>query len=101
MTDSCGWYRWEGADLILQVRVQPRASRDEFAEVQGNHLRVRLTAPPVEGKANAHLCKFLAQVFQVPKSRIALLSGETSREKRLRIVRPRRLPAPIAPRDDL
>lgn len=97
MADSSGWYRWEGEDLILQVRVQPQASRDEFAEVQGTHLRIRITAPPVEGKANAHLCKFLAQVFQVPKSGVTLLSGETAREKRLRITRPRRLPPEISP----
>lgn len=95
MANSSGWYRWEGDDLIVQVRVQPKASRDEFAEIQGDHLRIRITAPPVDGKANVHLCKFLAQVFQVPKSKVSLLSGETGREKRLRISRPRRLPAEI------
>jgi uncharacterized protein (TIGR00251 family) len=92
-----GCYSWEGDDLLLQVRVQPRASRDELAEMRDGYWRVRLTAPPVEGKANAHLCKFLAAVFQVPGSRVVLVSGAANRNKRLRIHAPRRLPPGIKP----
>lgn len=96
MSAAPDWYRWEGDSLIIKVRVQPRASRDELGEVLEGYLKVRITAPPVDGKANAHLVRFLAEVFRVAKSRITLLDGETSREKRLRIESPRSLPPPIA-----
>ena len=99
MGSSC--YRWDGDDLILSVRVQARASKDEIATgVQGEWLKVRITAPPVEGKANTHLIRFLAAEFKVRQSQITLLSGQTSREKRLRIHSPTRLlPFIRSPRD--
>jgi uncharacterized protein (TIGR00251 family) len=90
------WYRWEGEDLLLSLRVQPRAKRDALGEPQGEQLKVRITAPPVEGKANAHLCRFLAEVFGVPTSRVELLAGAQARGKRLRIRGPTRLPAVIS-----
>lgn len=97
MSVSRDWYRWEGTTLFIKVRVQPRASRDELGEVLDGCLKVRITAPPVDGKANAHLVRFLADVFKAPKSRVVLLDGETSREKRLRIESPRSLPPLIVP----
>lgn len=90
--DDVEGYRWDGADLILQVRVQPRASRDEWLEPRDGQLCVRITAPPVDGKANLHLREFLATLFGVAKSHVTLLAGETGRDKRLRIAAPRRLP---------
>jgi uncharacterized protein len=92
------WFRWEGDDLLLSLRVQPRSSADAIGEAVGDHLRVRLTAPPVEGKANASLCRFLARLFAVPQSRVALISGEQARLKRIRIQAPGRLPEFIPPR---
>jgi uncharacterized protein (TIGR00251 family) len=89
--------RWEGRDLILRVRVQPRASKDEVVGLQGGSVKIRITAPPIDGKANAHLIRFLATTFGVPKSRIRILSGETGREKRLHIESPSKLPACIRP----
>ncbi len=91
------WYRWEGDDLLLAVRVQPRASRDELVGPLGDELKIRLTAPPVDGKANAHLVKVLAKAFGVPRNAVILLSGDTGRSKRLRIEKPARLPKIIAP----
>lgn len=91
------WYRWEGADLVLSLRVQPRASRDELLGSEGEHLRVRITAPPVEGKANEHLRRFLAELFGVPRTRVELLAGGQSRTKRWRVRAPGRLPPLIAP----
>jgi uncharacterized protein len=89
------WYRWVGEDLELKIRVQPRAPRDALGEVQGDALRVRIKAPPVEGKANLALRRFLAEVFGVPQSRVELLAGDQSRGKRLLIRAPRRLPLPM------
>ncbi len=85
------WYRWQGDDLILSLRLQPRASRDEVVGVQGDALKIRITAPPVDGKANSYLIKFLAKLFDVPTARVTLLSGDTARDKRVCISRPGRL----------
>lgn len=78
------WQHADG-DLILRVLIQPRASRDEIAGPQGDELKIRITAPPVDGKANTHLIKFLAKACKVAKSQIAIESGETGRHKRVRI----------------
>ena len=86
------WYRWDGDDLILDCHLQPKASRDEFAGLHGERLKIRLTAPPVEGKANAHLMAFLGKAFGVAKSQVSLESGELNRQKRVRIKRPQTLP---------
>jgi len=99
MADS-GWFHWDGTDLVLRLRVQPKASRDEFAGPQERSYRVRITAPPVDGKANAHLIKFLAKAFGVSKTAVTLESGETSREKRIRICSPSRLPVSDLTRRD-
>jgi len=86
------FYEWQHDDLLLRIKVQPKASKDEFCEIMGERLKIRITAPPVDGKANQHLIKFLAKQFKVSKSQIELMSGETSREKRFRISSPRLIP---------
>lgn len=88
---------WESGSLILRIQVQPRASRNEWAGLHGDRLKVRLTTPPVDGRANAALLAFLAELFAVPKSQVTLLSGETGRAKRVRIDQPRQFPEPIRP----
>lgn len=90
-------YHWDGADLILQVRTQPRASHDRWAGLLDDRFRVRITAPPVDGQANVHLREFLATLFGVAKSQVALLAGETGRDKRWRIAAPKQLPPGIEP----
>ncbi len=87
-----GFYRWDGEDLVLDCQLQPRASRDEFAGLQGERLKIRLSAPPVDGKANAQLLEFLARAFGVPRRQVELEAGQTSRLKRVRIQRPTKLP---------
>ncbi len=67
--------------MRFRVRVVPRASRDEVAGLQGEALRVRLTAPPVEGAANLALVDFLARRLGVRKGQVRILSGGTSRDK--------------------
>jgi uncharacterized protein len=65
----------------LCLRVQPRASRDEIAGIAGDVIRVRLTAPPVEGAANDALLRFLAARLEIPRSALTLVSGHTARTK--------------------
>jgi hypothetical protein len=77
--------RRDGADLVLDVRVQPRASRSEIAGLQGDRLRIRLQAPPVDGKANAALVAFIAGLFGVTRARVTIEHGLAARDKRLRI----------------
>ncbi len=90
------WFSWQDKALILDVRVQPRASRDEIVGSHGDRLKIRLTAPPVDGKANQYLLKFLAKFCGVPVRQVTLLSGETGRSKRIRIDRPQHLPEGVS-----
>jgi uncharacterized protein (TIGR00251 family) len=69
----------------LRVRVQPRASRNEVTAWRDGVLHVRLTAPPVEGAANAACRDFLAEWLGVRRAQVELVSGEKSREKRFRV----------------
>lgn len=66
----------------LAIRVTPRASRNEIAEVlHDGTIRIRLAAPPVEGKANEALIDFLAEILNVPRSHIEIVAGHTGRDK--------------------
>jgi uncharacterized protein len=67
--------------FMLQVRVTPRASRDEITGWEGDVLRVRVSAPPVEGRANDALLRLLARSLGVPASRLTLVRGHTQRNK--------------------
>jgi uncharacterized protein (TIGR00251 family) len=89
------FFHWQDGDLVLNVRVQPRAASDGFAEPMGEQIKLRITAPPVDGKANRHLIAFLASTFKVAKSNISIISGENGRNKRIKIHQPTRLPAII------
>jgi uncharacterized protein (TIGR00251 family) len=71
--------------VTLEVRVVPRASRTEIAGLHDGALRVRLAAPPVDNAANDELVKFLAKTFSVAKSDVEIVSGQTSRSKRVHI----------------
>jgi uncharacterized protein (TIGR00251 family) len=71
--------------VILKVRVQPRASADALGGIREGALVVRLTAPPVEGKANAALARFLGRALRVPPSSIEVVRGATGRDKLVRI----------------
>jgi uncharacterized protein (TIGR00251 family) len=83
--------RREGSDLLLRLRVQPRASKDELL-VDGERLRLRITAPPVDGAANNHLIRFLAKTFGVSNSRVEIVRGLSGREKTVRIIEPTVIP---------
>jgi len=70
---------------LLTIKAVPNAPRSEVVGWLGDALKVRLKSPPVDGKANAELCRYLAEVLALPKSAVALATGGASREKRLRI----------------
>jgi uncharacterized protein len=84
--------RWDGADLLLPVRVVPRSAADAVV-VEADTIKVKITAPPVDGKANEHLCRLLGKLFGVPRSRVVVERGSASRAKLIRIVGPQTLPA--------
>jgi uncharacterized protein (TIGR00251 family) len=67
--------------ILIKVRVQPRSSRNEVAGLQGDALKVRVTAPPVEGEANARLIELLADQFGLRRSDIEIVKGSSSRNK--------------------
>lgn len=87
-----GWYRWEGDDLLVRLRVQPKARSDAFLAPYGDQCKVRITAPPVDGKANAGLQRLLAKTFGVTRNQVILVAGQSARDKTFRICAPQTLP---------
>ena len=85
MNNECKWLQGTKDDVVLTVKAVPRASKSEIAAVEDEWLRVRIKAPPVDGKANEALVKFFAEFFGVPKGGVAIVSGDTARLKRVRI----------------
>jgi uncharacterized protein (TIGR00251 family) len=81
-----------GDALTLHLHVQPGAKKTEAAGMHGGSIKIRLAAPPVEGKANLALLAFVADAFGVPQRNVILVRGEKSREKVLRVEAPRRTP---------
>ncbi len=71
--------------LIFTARIVPRASKTEIVGQLGGALKIRIAAPPVDGAANAELIKFLAKIFDVSKSSVEIISGETAKTKQIRI----------------
>ncbi len=71
--------------ITLTLHIQPGAKKTEFAGLHGDALKIRLAAPPVDGKANEALIKFVAETLKLPKAAVNLKSGQTSRRKVLEI----------------
>ncbi len=71
----------EDGTLLLSLYVQPRSSRNEFAGLHDTALKLHLTAPPVDGKANKAVVAFLAKTLKIPKSAIVVQSGLKNRRK--------------------
>jgi uncharacterized protein (TIGR00251 family) len=80
-----GWYRRDGEDWLLVLHAQPGAKRSEVVGLHGEALKVRLAAPPLEGRANEALLRFLADRFEVPLRNVELKQGAQSRHKTVRI----------------
>ncbi len=81
------WYR-QAADgrITLTLHIQPGAKKTEIAGRHGDALKIRLAAPPVDGKANEALIRYIAERLQLSKSAVSLKSGQTSRQKVLEVV---------------
>lgn len=81
------WFRL-GADgrITLTLHIQPGAKKSEFAGMHGDALKIRLAAPPVDGKANDALVRFVAERLGLPRSAVTLKSGQTSRHKVLEVI---------------
>ncbi|NLR76489.1 DUF167 domain-containing protein [Leeia aquatica] len=86
---NASWLRQAApGEWILTLHIQPGAKRSEVVGVHGEALKIRLAAPPVDGKANAALLAFLATQLNIPQRQLELLSGETSRSKRVKVSGP-------------
>jgi len=83
---DCPLCTFDGESVTLSLHIQPRASKNEVCGIQANALKLRLTSPPVDGAANRLCREFIADLFDVSKSSVEIISGETSRFKRVRIL---------------
>lgn len=79
------WINNSRGQVVLDVRVTPRAARNTLQGRYGDALKVRLQAPPVEGRANQALIEFFSELLDIPRRQITLLAGAGSRHKRLAI----------------
>lgn len=78
--------------MTLNLHVQPKAGKDEWAGLHGDRLKLRVKAAPIDGKANQQLIMFVADQFGVSKSACKLITGESGREKRVAITSPKKFP---------
>lgn len=67
--------------IQFKIKVQPRSGRNEIKGIMGDALKIKITAPPVDGEANEACLRLLAQWLEIPKSRVSLLTGQTSTQK--------------------
>lgn len=81
-----GWLLATQDGCIVTVKATPRARKTEVAGADPDWLRVRVQAPPVDGKANAELTAFFAKALGIPKRSVVILTGDTSRLKRVKLL---------------
>lgn len=79
------WLRGDGDGCVIALHIQPGAKRTEVAGEHGDALKIRLAAPPVDGKANEALVAFVAGCLGVPRSAVTIKSGHSSRRKVLAV----------------
>lgn len=79
------WYRRTGENITLTLHVQPGAKQTTVAGLHGDALKIRLAAPPIEGRANEALLRFIADFFKVPLRDVELKQGGQSRHKRVEV----------------
>lgn len=79
------WLQIQGSGCILNLHIQPGAKKTEVTGEHGDALKIRLAAPPVDGKANTALLAFLGKKLGLPKAALRIKSGDTSRHKRVEV----------------
>ena len=80
------WYRLDHDNLILSLYIQPGAKSSEIVGLHGDALKIKLASPPIDGRANAALLKFIAAQFDIPLRQVKLIRGEKSRHKTIEIM---------------
>jgi uncharacterized protein (TIGR00251 family) len=83
--DTCTFAQDVGDGCTLAVRVRPGARKNDVAGIHAGAVKISLTAPPVDGRANEALIEFVAELLRIPRARVSLVSGATNRMKLLRI----------------
>ncbi len=78
-------FKQSGTAITFAVHIAPRASKNQVVGMQGDAVKIRLTAPPVEGKANEALIEFLAKALAVSRSQVEIVAGHASRRKMIRV----------------
>lgn len=86
------WCYWSGGDLLIRVHIQTRAKRDEIGSIHNGRLKIRITAPPIAGKANKYLSAYLASEFKLAKSDVVIVKGTLVRDKLIKIRNPQTQP---------
>lgn len=86
------YYRWEKEALYLDCSIQPKSNEDRIVGPVGEHLKIRISATPTDGKANKQLIRFLAKAFHTKQTAITIVNGQTGRHKRLCIKKPLSIP---------
>lgn len=86
------WFTWRDDILTLRLHVQPGARKNEINGLFNHRLRIRLTAPPVDGKANQEIIAMLAREFKTRKSQVRISGGQLGRDKTIDIEAPTKLP---------
>lgn len=89
-------FEWLGKNLRLRCKLQPNASANKITGIANRELKIQLTSPPVGGKANTHLIKFLSKALGVAKSAVTIVAGELNRHKTVEICAPQKLPEEFA-----
>ena len=92
-----GWYRKTNEGWLIAVHAQPGAKKSAVAGLHGTALKIRVAAPPVEGKANEALVAFVAASLGLPKRAVSIVKGESSREKLVLVADSRADPARLLP----
>lgn len=87
LTDGC---------LYLSVYVQPKASRDKWLGRHGDEIKLAITAPPIDGKANDHVIRLIAKQCKVAKSKVTLIRGQQSRHKHIKVESPTIIPKELS-----
>jgi uncharacterized protein (TIGR00251 family) len=85
MEDICTFAQDVGDGCTVSVRVRPGARKNDVAGIHAGAVKISLTAPPVDGRANDALVEFIAERLRIPQARISLVGGTTNRMKVLRI----------------